>query len=59
MYSANASSTYSYVSSLFQIHYAGGSSSAGDYAKDTFSIGGSSLKDLQFGIAYASTIPGK
>ena len=54
-YDANASSTYSYVNSLFNISYIDGSSALGDYATDTFAFGGQTIKDLQFGIGYRSS----
>lgn len=54
-YSANASSTYGYVGSWFNISYVDGSASSGDYATDTLAIGGATLKDLQFGIGYRSS----
>jgi hypothetical protein len=54
-YSANASSTYSYVSSDFNISYVDGSGASGDYVTDTFSIDGTTLKQLQFGIGYDSS----
>ncbi|RDW89607.1 acid protease-1 [Coleophoma cylindrospora] len=54
-YTANSSSTYSYVSSVFNISYVDGSGAAGDYATDTFTIGGTSLDSLQFGIGYTSS----
>lgn len=56
-YSANDSSTYKYVNSLFNISYADGSGAAGDYATDTFRIGGTNVKELQFGIGYRSSSP--
>lgn len=54
-YSANASSTYSYVASDFNISYVDGSGAAGDYVTDTFTIGGTKLAKLQFGIGYTSS----
>lgn len=56
-YSANASSTYSYVASDFNISYVDGSGAAGDYVTDTFTIGGTTLATLQFGIGYSSSSP--
>lgn len=53
-YSANASSTYSYIASNFNITYADGTGASGDYASDTFTIGGATVKNLQFGIGYQS-----
>lgn len=54
-YSANSSSTYEYVNSLFNISYVDGSGSAGDYATDVFRIGGATLENQQFGIGYTSS----
>jgi hypothetical protein len=53
-YSANDSSTYQYVNSVFNISYADGSGASGDYATDTFRFGGQTVEDLQFGIGYYS-----
>ncbi|KAI0007047.1 aspartic peptidase domain-containing protein [Xylariaceae sp. FL0662B] len=51
------SSTYSLVSSnTFDIQYVDGSGAEGDYIKDTFDIGGASIKDLQMGVAKSSLI---
>jgi hypothetical protein len=54
-YSANASSTYSYIASDFNISYVDGSGASGDYVTDTFTIGGTTLAKLQFGIGYTSS----
>jgi hypothetical protein len=54
-YSANASSTYSYISSDFDISYVDGSGASGDYVTDTFGVGEASLSKLQFGIGYDSS----
>ena len=40
----------------FNISYVDGSSSSGDYFQDTFSIGGSTLKAFQMGLATESSI---
>jgi hypothetical protein len=56
-YSANDSSTYDYVNSVFNISYVDGSGASGDYATDDFRIGGTTVKDFQFGIGYDSTSP--
>ena len=45
-YNANESSTYQYVDSVFNISYVDGSGAAGDYATDTFRIGGKTVEDL-------------
>ncbi|KAF4637171.1 hypothetical protein G7Y89_g918 [Cudoniella acicularis] len=54
-YSANSSSTYSYIGSYFNISYVDGSGASGDYVSDTITIGSSTLKTLQFGIGYTSS----
>lgn len=54
-YKANSSSTYSYVASDFDISYTDGSNATGDYATDTFVIGGTTVTNLRFGIGYVST----
>lgn len=57
-YDANSSTTYSWVSSDFNITYADDSGATGDYVTDTLTIGDSTLKDFQFGVGYSSTSPG-
>ncbi|KAJ5180349.1 hypothetical protein N7492_003559 [Penicillium capsulatum] len=54
-YSANSSSTYSFVSSDFNITYADESGAVGDYVTDTLKIGDATLKDFQFGVGYLSS----
>ncbi|ESZ94988.1 hypothetical protein SBOR_4608 [Sclerotinia borealis F-4128] len=54
-YTANSSSTYAFVSSDFNISYVDGSGAAGDYVTDTFTLGGTRLDKLQFGIGYTSS----
>lgn len=54
-YDGDSSSTYSYVSSNFNISYADGSGAVGDYVTDTIRIGGITLKDFQFGVGYSSS----
>lgn len=54
-YSANSSSTYSYVQSNFNITYVDGSGATGDYVKDTVTIGSTSVTSQQFGIGYTSS----
>ncbi|KAM3424277.1 hypothetical protein BST61_g11184 [Cercospora zeina] len=56
-YDANSSSTYSYVNSEFQIAYADGTGSQGDYVTDTVRFSGVTLEDQQFGIGYLSSTP--
>jgi hypothetical protein len=56
-YSANDSSSYAYVNSAFLIKYADGSAAQGDYAKDTVTLGGTALANVQFGIGYDSSSP--
>jgi hypothetical protein len=58
VYNANASTTYHYLNSDFNITYVDGSGALGDYATDTLQIGGKTLKDFQFGIGYSSTSAG-
>jgi hypothetical protein len=54
-YTANSSSTYTYLSSDFNITYDDGTGASGDYATDTLVIGGATLTGQQFGIGYVST----
>ncbi|EME48285.1 hypothetical protein DOTSEDRAFT_70028 [Dothistroma septosporum NZE10] len=54
-YSANSSSTYKFVNSDFNITYADGSGSAGDYVTDTVTVGSVSIENQQFGIGYESS----
>lgn len=54
-YNANASTTYKFINTDFNVSYVDGSGAAGDYATDIFNIGGQTLTDLQFGIGYEST----
>ncbi|KAL8756842.1 MAG: hypothetical protein Q9199_002652 [Rusavskia elegans] len=59
-YDANASTTYTYLNSDFNISYADGSSAQGDYATETVRVGQTTqqeLTGLQFGIAYESSFP--
>lgn len=56
-YNANASSSYQYVNSQFNISYAGGNAAGGDYATDTVRFAGQTVSDLQFGIGYESSTP--
>ncbi|KAL4998980.1 aspartic peptidase domain-containing protein [Aspergillus recurvatus] len=49
------SSSYSYISSDFNITYADGTGAAGDYATDTVRIGDATIRDFQFGIGYTSS----
>ncbi|KAL4737227.1 aspartic peptidase domain-containing protein [Aspergillus similis] len=51
----SSSSSYSYISSDFNITYADGTGAAGDYATDTVRIGDATIKDFQFGIGYTSS----
>jgi hypothetical protein len=52
---ANASSTYEYINSNFEISYADGTGAAGDYVKDNIGFGGETIPGLQFGVGYIST----
>lgn len=56
-YDANASSTYAYLNSDFDILYADYQNSRGDYALETVSIGGRQLTGVQFGIGYNTSSP--
>lgn len=58
-YDSSSSSTYSFVSSDFNITYADGSGASGDYVTDTLSIGGTTIKDFQFGVGYESSSSGE
>ncbi|PMD13373.1 acid protease [Hyaloscypha hepaticicola] len=55
-YVANASSTYQYIDSNFQVEYGGGDRATGDWVSDTYSIGGATLQNAQFGIMYQTTV---
>ncbi|KAI1163555.1 aspartic peptidase domain-containing protein [Nemania serpens] len=56
-YEPTDSSTYKLVDpDAFQIQYLDGSGAEGDYIKDTFHIGGASIKALQVGLAENSSI---
>jgi hypothetical protein len=57
-YDPDSSSSYTYVSSDFNISYADGSGAAGDYVNDTLGIGGATIRDFQFGIGYSSSSAG-
>lgn len=54
-YSANDSSTYSYLNSNFNISYVDGSGATGDYVTDVVKIGGTTLETQQFGVGYTSS----
>lgn len=54
-YDAGASSSYNFVSSRFNITYADGSRATGDYVTDTLRIGGATIDNFQFGVAYHSS----
>ncbi|KAL9053899.1 MAG: hypothetical protein Q9162_004472 [Coniocarpon cinnabarinum] len=54
-YNANASSTYEYVNSFFNITYIDGSGALGDYATDTLTIANLTIQSLQLGIGYQSS----
>ncbi|KAG0648575.1 putative aspartic-type endopeptidase OPSB [Hyphodiscus hymeniophilus] len=54
-YTANSSSTYTFIASDFNISYVDGSGASGDYVSDTLTIAGTTLATLQFGIGYTST----
>lgn len=54
-YNANASSSYAYIDSTFNISYVDGSGSVGDYVSDTLKFGGITLEEQQFGVGYVSS----
>lgn len=54
-YRANASSTYQYIGSYFNISYVDGSGASGDYVSDTVRLGSTELDRLQFGVGYSSS----
>lgn len=58
-YDATASSSYSFVNSDFNITYADGTGAAGDYVTDTLTIGGTTIKNFQFGIGFTSASAGE
>jgi hypothetical protein len=53
-YDSSSSSSYSFVSSDFNISYADGSGAAGDYVSDTLTIGQTTIMDFQFGVGFSS-----
>ncbi|KAL8734274.1 MAG: hypothetical protein Q9181_003265 [Wetmoreana brouardii] len=53
-YNANASSTYHYIDSKFNITYGHGSYGRGDHASDILQFGGRTLTGMEFGIGYNS-----
>jgi hypothetical protein len=58
-YDPSSSSTYEYVNSDFNITYADSSGASGDYVTDTLHIGGSAIKDFQFGVGFSSSSAGE
>lgn len=58
-YDASSSSTYSFVSSDFNISYADTSGASGDYVTDTLHIGSAAITDFQFGVGYSSSSSGE
>lgn len=58
-YDSSSSSTYSYVSSDFNITYADTSGASGDYVTDTLHIGNVAITDFQFGVGYSSGSAGE
>ncbi|KAF8477029.1 aspartic peptidase domain-containing protein [Kalaharituber pfeilii] len=55
IYDRNSSSTYEFVANDFHISYADKEYSQGDYAKETFEVGGVKIEGLQFGIGLETT----
>lgn len=53
---ASSSSTYNDLDSVFEIQYVDGSTASGAYFTDDFTIGGTTVKDLQIGLADETTI---
>ncbi|KAG0160419.1 hypothetical protein PDIDSM_7948 [Penicillium digitatum] len=53
-YDPSSSSSWSFVNSDFNITYADGSGAAGNYVADTLTIGGTTIKDFQFGLGFSS-----
>ncbi|RJE18235.1 protease [Aspergillus sclerotialis] len=56
-YDAKSSSTYTHISTDFNISYADGTGAAGEYVSDTLHIGDVSIKDFQFGLGQTSDSP--
>lgn len=56
-YNPKNSGTSNYVNSLFNITYADGSGSSGDYVTDTVSFSGANLTGQQLGVGYQSSSP--
>ncbi|OJD28240.1 hypothetical protein ACJ73_00370 [Blastomyces percursus] len=54
-YNPEASSTYQFINSLFNITYVDGSGASGDYVTDTLGLGGVSLPAFQFGVGFNSS----
>ncbi|KAI9660293.1 MAG: hypothetical protein M1829_006495 [Trizodia sp. TS-e1964] len=54
-YNANDSSSYSYISSDFNISYVDGSGAFGDYAQETLHLGATAIPGIQIGIGYKSS----
>lgn len=54
-FSANSSSTYQYINSVFNISYVDGSGANGDYVSDMVTVGNTKIDRLQFGIGYTSS----
>jgi Eukaryotic aspartyl protease len=54
-YNSGASSTYQLVSNDFNISYVDGTSAVGDYASDTLTFGGVTIREFQFGIGETSS----
>ncbi|KAI5917263.1 aspartic peptidase domain-containing protein [Camillea tinctor] len=55
-YNPSKSSTYSLVGDSFSIQYVDGSGATGDYIKDTFTVGGANITNLQMGLAENTNI---
>lgn len=56
-YNANASLSYKFVNSAFNITYVDGSGAVGDYVSDTLAISNLTITNFQFGVGYESSSP--
>lgn len=53
------SSSFSFISSDFNISYADGTGAAGDYVSDKVRFGDAAVDDFQFALGYESDSPGR
>lgn len=54
-YNANASSSYDYLNSEFNITYVDGTGAVGDYVTDKVQFSGATLRNQEFGVGYTSS----